>query len=1295
MLTEFNMKKYIFEEIMKLMQTTNPRKKANIRRLLAGVLAAMLMLSPMVAYADTDKPAIKTSNYVIRDMSDARNALETLARKAPINACIYLKESYTIREEADPYSASVATLASGQSVNITSVGADEGRNIWYKVTVGTAMGTFTGYAEREFVACADARFVEWADKYITTTGREEVASTTNCEDIEMFPEEYKDKLYALKKTHPEWIFVKTATNLDWSKSVSAEGKGDISLIYTKGSPTSYIEASYGDNVWSYASDGIIAYYMDPRNFLTEEQVFQFEQLSYNSEYHSESSVQQILNGTFMEGNVEGTSTRYATAFMNYGARYKVSPIMQAARVYSEQGKNGSTLISGTYPGYENLYNYYNVKASGATQKECIINGLTYAREKGWNTRLKALEGGASFLSSNYISKGQDTYYFQKFNVSSTYYAPYTHQYMQDISAARKNATSSYKSYSNSGLTKGTAFVFRIPVYNNMPSGTCNKPDAKDTLSLDITTVENLPVDGSAVIRTLINGGANLNYDVSFTSDNTSVAEVSEQGVITGRKPGKATITVSADSINSATCSVNVIKADISVDDAALEPIDITHDPNRTLRDIELPDGYSFANPDTVPTVTNEGYTVNYAPDESKYNSISMNVTINVAKATISADELSLPDDLECNVSTELSSIPLPENYSWVDGGSTVSSRAGVYTYKANYCPDYDNYEVLKDIEISVKVNCVEHNFSDWSISGNVKTRHCLNCDVTESLDIVDEVDDDDCLTNGHNMVDGVCANCGYKEPTVDEHIHSYTESGDTATCEEDGVKTFTCSCGDSYTEPSKAKGHSYLKGVCENCGASIEVTPAITAIPSTIPEKSPSPSVAPTNKPAATEAVTPAVTKTPSPTVTPTPTSEPTKAPTPTPSKSVVPEITKLVTPTPTSVPTSEPTKVPSPTPSKVVVPEITKLVTPTPTSAPTAAPTKAPTPTSEPTKAPTPTVTKTPTPTTTPTTAPTNAPTTAGGNDNNNNATGNTNTTSEGSTGTIALPTIVPLPSAANGNQAIGGAGGAGNTAGGAATGNNTTAETANGAGNTANTNPTDADLTEPDDYGIDPVTGLPIGEDGSASGNDGSEAGSSHDTVKPVIELENNTVITGETLKNMGISGEVELKLDNGVTWDIDLTGADMEALSIDLQVDLGNAAVPEEVIDKLDCDEYMLMSLSHDGEFGFRVKLAVPIPESEQGRYANLYYYNPVTKKTELVDSVLVTDQTATFSMSHASDYVITFTDRQQVVGNGMNVMMIILIVLIVVVGLGVLGFLLWKLRAIPIENDYFDEEDNSLT
>ena len=42
------------------------------------------------------------------------------------------------------------------------------------------------------------------------------------------------------------------------------------------------------------------------------------------------------------------------------------------------------------------------------------------------------------------------------------------------------------------------------------------------------------------------------------------------------------------------------------------------------------------------------------------------------------------------------------------------------------------------------------------------------------------------------------------------HEHTYTESITTeATCEADGVKTFTCECGDSYTETITATGHNY------------------------------------------------------------------------------------------------------------------------------------------------------------------------------------------------------------------------------------------------------------------------------------------------------------------------------------------------------------------------------------------------------------------------------------------------------------------------------------------------------
>ncbi|MCD8107638.1 MAG: InlB B-repeat-containing protein [Oscillospiraceae bacterium] len=60
---------------------------------------------------------------------------------------------------------------------------------------------------------------------------------------------------------------------------------------------------------------------------------------------------------------------------------------------------------------------------------------------------------------------------------------------------------------------------------------------------------------------------------------------------------------------------------------------------------------------------------------------------------------------------------------------------------------------------------------------------------------------------GHNYVDGVCIVCGAEEPQT--HTHSYTSEVTTeATCTEDGVMTYTCSCGDSYTETIPATGHT-------------------------------------------------------------------------------------------------------------------------------------------------------------------------------------------------------------------------------------------------------------------------------------------------------------------------------------------------------------------------------------------------------------------------------------------------------------------------------------------------------
>ncbi len=60
------------------------------------------------------------------------------------------------------------------------------------------------------------------------------------------------------------------------------------------------------------------------------------------------------------------------------------------------------------------------------------------------------------------------------------------------------------------------------------------------------------------------------------------------------------------------------------------------------------------------------------------------------------------------------------------------------------------------------------------------------------------------------------------------HTHSYTAKVTTpATCATDGIKTYTCSCGDSYTETIKSTGHNYTwetngnarTAKCSGCGA--------------------------------------------------------------------------------------------------------------------------------------------------------------------------------------------------------------------------------------------------------------------------------------------------------------------------------------------------------------------------------------------------------------------------------------------------------------------------------------------
>ena len=443
----------------------------------------------------------------------AQEAFEALLSEKPLMALLYHADAYDIRKKADAKSGKAATLETGQTLYIRGVEITE-NDVWYRVQYFLDGAEGTGYAQSYYLAYADEDWIAWEEEYllpILELGAETYENTAygmrtysmmtyaaDTSDISAFPGSYQSALRSLKNAHPNWTFVPMKTGLDFNTSVSKE-MGDKSLIQkttdnaSKGWVGSLCPSEKG---WYYATQPAVAYHMDPRNFLTETYIFQFEQLTFNASYHTESAVQSFLNGTFMKGKLPDDSAgrTYAKAFYEIGSGRKLSPIHLASRVYQEQGQGTSGLISGTYPGYVGYYNFFNVGVNGATDAEKIRKGLEYAKSKGWNTRYKSLEGGAATIGNGYILKGQDTLYLQKFNVNkNSPHGVYNHQYMQNIQAPRSEAITTKKMYANAG-SLNSPFVFKIPVFDNMPneSGGTGEPvdpgKPLQNISLDKETV---------------------------------------------------------------------------------------------------------------------------------------------------------------------------------------------------------------------------------------------------------------------------------------------------------------------------------------------------------------------------------------------------------------------------------------------------------------------------------------------------------------------------------------------------------------------------------------------------------------------------------------------------------------------------------------------------------------------------------------------------------------------------------------------------------------------------------------
>lgn len=107
------------------------------------------------------------------------------------------------------------------------------------------------------------------------------------------------------------------TGLDFQTAVNNELQGGKSLVYK--SYGDYCKEGQHSPNWYFASEDVLKLYMDPRNALQENAIFQFEQLTYNESYHTEEAVKNFLEGTFMNSsqNAPGTDMKFYHIFWHH------------------------------------------------------------------------------------------------------------------------------------------------------------------------------------------------------------------------------------------------------------------------------------------------------------------------------------------------------------------------------------------------------------------------------------------------------------------------------------------------------------------------------------------------------------------------------------------------------------------------------------------------------------------------------------------------------------------------------------------------------------------------------------------------------------------------------------------------------------------------------------------------------------------------------------------------------------------------------------------------------------------
>ena len=424
-----------------------------------------------------------------------------------------------VRKEASTSSTVLDKLSNGDVVSILAL-SEDGK--MYQVVTQNGV---TGWCTAAYIRINKSYETEEEfEAYLTAQG---------------FPEDYKAALRNLHAHYPNWVFEATVLPMTFAEAVTAESAVLKNALDVDEHPEAWLSMEYGAYDWKTGtyveldSGGwvtptaeITAYFMDVRNWLDFTYIFQFENQLY-SEKHILSGVQAILPSRY-----DG----YAADVLQAAKDANVSAYFLATRMTQEGSKIDGTWVGDDGVNYDGYYNFFNIGAYAGSQygayHGAVTNGAIYAKRQGWDTPYKCILGSAQFLGRNYIHKGQNTTYYQKFNVAGENL--YNHQYMSNINAPTAESRIRASKATAEELAGGISFV--IPVYKEMPETVSQKPSetGNNNNFLDSLTVEGFTLSPTFDRYT-------MEYAVEVTKETTAVTVAALQNNKEATLSGTGTI----------------------------------------------------------------------------------------------------------------------------------------------------------------------------------------------------------------------------------------------------------------------------------------------------------------------------------------------------------------------------------------------------------------------------------------------------------------------------------------------------------------------------------------------------------------------------------------------------------------------------------------------------------------------------------------------------------------------------------------------------------------------------------